>query len=519
MRGRLGILWAAALAAAACSGDDECARSSDARGRVVLDCPRIGPVTLEGEPPDGAICRAEGDRIACGGERYGLDGARLPGPDQDAGRIGEADAPPAPGAPIAAAPVSAPCQTAGESVICADGARATLSEADRSSLGPGPARCSSRLLPGAGRRVVCRAGDPGSAIALDPEPGTVDASELAITCERDGLKIECTDGSRYEEEEGGGGPLDADPGACADPRPAEADPRRVARCLAAVECAPGGCAPADLEPRDPACAAALDAPIVCGGGEELVGPPRCYAPESGLAIRTAADFGALSGLSCRAIYGDVAIAPERDARGAERGRVDLDWLRALGGVRAIYGSLTVDYGLVPDSDAEREEFARIADDLELRYVAGDLKFSRNSGVRALPEFGELRRIGGALNVEANPNLGALGVVRSGQRLGALSINGNPALALLTWFVPRLGPIEGIARPRIDGAFIFAANPRYDPCLLPSLTSWGLKQASEVLVSGGGGTRATNRITPSARDGSRPIGSIPACWSGPAYPTL
>lgn len=444
------------LGQASCTADVTCEKRSLPDGGLVVECPRLDPVTLSQTPEDPqAPCTRQGATIECGTDRYGLGGELLlEVTPEDPVSMG---APGAPSAPRAeGARRSVPCQIVGVRVLCDDGRMASLEE------GAGEQTCTSEMLPGHGRYIVCTSQEDGDLALLAPPPGEP-------SCQRalDGSVL-CEDGSSYEPRTG-----EETLEMCTSFRVKAAPASVVARCARGLSCPAqdATCLQGPASGLTRECEQALTPKLVCqmsSGDERTLSPETpCHMPAGGLRLSNQEAADALLAKDCPVIYGDVVLAADGGSA------PDLRLLAGLERTHTLRGSLQVISATLPQDDESVDALFELMQDLGLKRVLGEVRFEGTEApVLALPG---LTVVTGDLVLADNTELAILGLLSSLRFVGGdINVSGHPKLELVT---RDARPGE----PRIEGAFVWVAQGR-DTCELADLLDWALERAHTVLIA-------------------------------------
>lgn len=361
MRGRwwTSLVLMVAWIAVGCGESERCAIDGD-DVQTTIRCPGEKAVTTDGDVE--GPCRRRGERIVC------EDGTTLAFEDTDANEQGPRG-PEGPGVQDEGSEFAAGapglrrsgCERVGGEAICADGRRATIPE----GVSEG-ASCTSEMVAGVGRRIVC--GD--ERVRPDGE------SDVDVRCEyrgeEDAAAIVCTDGTVVETGVG----------------PCEPSIERKGDSVVRVECGPES-----YEMSLDGC-------------------------ERDWTIKTRADLEELQQAECSHIYGDVFVEPlhcetgetvdgrtsvtcgqeEMEVRGEVAGpcwRSDTRLECAAGGAWEL--------GEV----AAEESLWELPDFGSVDYIGGSLFIEDQPNLRSV-ELNELVGIGGSVVIRKNRRLEHLG---------------------------------------------------------------------------------------------------------------
>ena len=197
---KLTMVMVAAAFVSGCVDGSECDITATETGGSRIECPgEPAVVTDEAVAPD-AQCQVRDEQVVCtSGQRFEIPeeggaekeddvggGAVDAGGGDDAGQEQE-DAGGFGSIGAGATPWESSCDTAGDQVTCRDGARATIDGLEEGTS------CSSRMVPGVGRRIVCEDGTE-----VRPEEGS--AEDVDVSCDKKELEdgqeaIHCSDGA------------------------------------------------------------------------------------------------------------------------------------------------------------------------------------------------------------------------------------------------------------------------------------------------------------------------------------
>ncbi len=429
-----------------------------------ISCPGMGAVALGQNPGGEGSCEFLAGRLLCDdGEVYDLEGRRVGSAES------EENATPTPGMnpdseptipklPVFQGQRDSGCTVQDSLVTCGAGTTATLPP----GFPKDDASCTSRVLPGHGRRVVCVIQMDDVEVlspATTPEP---------VTCERLGAGVlKCSEGSGYIEPEGG--PLTVLPmDECLEPILEAVDAQLVAQCLEELSCTAS-----QLEcfeqvvASSPTCERALTPELVCETGERFRPLPACQLPEGGLVVKTVEDAMALARRGCTKLRGDLLFK-----------EVGADALVfALADVVELQGSL-----LLEDVDFEGASgFEALWPLLPMWAIFGDLVLDGAQGLTGFAPPEKLWVVAGSVLIQNNSalevlSLGGAGIFARGELrvIGAnLQVSTNASLSAFA------------ARDdlRIDGSFAWLENPKVGSCGLLEILAWGYAHAQALLHLG------------------------------------
>lgn len=395
---RLAMMMMVAVLAGGCMKGGECQISDDEGGGSRIECPGREAVITDEPVSEDAKCQARDGRVVCtSGQTF-----EVPGKGKDAGGAdvsggmdagGDGGVRPAPGATGGVGSWESKCQAGGGQVVCADGARAAVDE-----LGP-DASCSSRMMPGVGRRIVCEDGT-----VVRPADGSVDG--IDVTCERrgigeDGEAIVCSDGSFVTS--------DAIPGDCEPHAKRDGDHTVVVSC----------------------------------GAYEVQLDSKCNRT---IVIENQEDLDDFEQLDCEAVWGDFII------QGSELERIN-PWGRIafIGGKLIIqnndklksFGQAHLGWigkGIVVQ---DNPELTHIGEFGRLWGVGGDIEYSGNEKVRWI-EGRPFWWLDGSWLITGEKSLVKIGEVRDGQ----VEMFLPPDLTIDKSFMFLDSPLYGVCRAEV-----------------------------------------------------------------------
>ena len=451
--------------------ESQCTLVRTAEGEIEAHCPRQAPITLELGEEDAtrlqevSTCAYHPDQavLLCDELVFDLQGKRVedstspPQEDMSSSSPGDREEdmfeePLVQGVQTPSRSFArSSCTILGEEMVCQDGARASNENLEDGST------CQSTMLPGYGRRIVCRPPDEdGEPVVLLPK-----GEEAQPECSTYEEVVTCSDQSTQllEELRGENGTQVT---SCPSPRLVQDAPESlVASCLEELEACPE-CTPSST------CQRALQPGWVCD--EDMVPLERregevCYAPGGVYLLTTLDEMRALRFKQCEEIVGDVVVQAAPDTT--------LVWPLALEGVRILEGSLIVNESVL--SAQQVIEWDQAIANLELAIVGGDLALDGQRGLTYFDWPTSLHFVGGSVRFSAWKGLERF-VMPSPERDSPRVLRGD----LILQSLPLLEGIE-IARTEASGNFMLADTPALQGCALHRAIQWAYGYAQGLVL--------------------------------------
>lgn len=486
-----------------CSGEHQvCTIDYDEEQQAIVRCPRQSPVTLQGVDRssnlESCVYQDIEHHILCGERRFdAMTGEELVEdvsddmlgslPDmgldlnqgdmeedvtdmEDVGSFGSTGF-----ASASRTHATFICTLLAQDVVCPDGLTVTLPDAfDGENT-----RCTSRMIKGLGRRIMCVTSQNGEDTYHMYVP---DGEESKPACFIDGEEVSCEDGSVYTLDS-----LQHEDGrkveSCEMPElQVNATPEEFALCMEELDaCQEVLC---DLS-SDPSCTdvvcelsseceARLTPTVICNGErvQRVQEFKACTPKEGGFWIASEEHVARLKALKCEEIWGDVVIAPDEFTQE----RADLMWTRALEGVRIIDGSLIIERTTLKPQDVS--DWDVVLNNLSLHAVGGDVKFHDQVGIQYLDWPSTWVFVGGQVQLSSLQEVKRITLEvpdRSSPRviMADLTLQGNPVLEKVRF-----------ERTTVKGSLGLAGNVSFQGCPLYNAIQWAYEFAGGlVLIQG------------------------------------